>query len=385
MTPASRAGTPAFTPGFPASSLLREPTQRVTVGQQANSDFSEPIELPQPRSRVDAERFTLCHRRGTVAVLDDDEVFTEALALQLPPDWPLQAYSNPKEFVEIVKGQTALWEDEYWAHQNLVGRWRAAGPGNCQLIPLIIDHWRRTPARMNMLKVCMVDQHMPTTTGLQVLSQLSDWPGTKILLSGFRDDGMVATAFNHRLIDRAVNKTTDLAHMLRQLVRGLLQCRDDRANHIWSDTFAREQLNLLRVPSISQELTAFAHKTWVEWICIGEPFGILGLDVNGVVSWLQLEPVSQLAAASELAGVYGASASQQNDIRCGRSLSNVELIAACGLDSSAMTLQPAFHVGSPGTLLASLTRVDLTNLGGPLPGMRQVARKVPCPAQSVAA
>lgn len=385
MIPASRAGTPAFTLGFAAGAHLHAPVRRMLTGEDANSDFSPPIELAQPRSRADAERFPLCHRRGAVAVLDDDDVFTQALALQLPPEWPLQAFSDPKEFVDVVNGQTALWEDEYWAHQTLVARWRAAEPGDGQLIPMIIEHWRRTPARMKMLKVCLVDHHMPRATGLQVLSQLTDWPGTKILLSGFRDDAIAAAAFNHRLIDRAVNKASDLAHLLNQLVRGRLQCRDDRANQIWSDTFGRDQLNLLRVPLISQELTAFAHKTWVEWICIGDPFGILGLDVNGVVSWLQLEPASQLSAASEVAAVYGASASEQDEIRSGRCLSNVELIAACGLDTCAMKVLPAFHVGTSGALLAALAKVDLTNLGGPLPGLRQFVDKIAVPSESMAA
>ena len=63
-----------------------------------------------------------------------------------------------------------------------------------------------------------------------------------------------------------------------------------------------------------------AMRRWTEHVVIGEPFGILGMDLSGAVSWLQLEPASGLEALAEVAQVEGVPAEGLEDIRAGRML-----------------------------------------------------------------
>ena len=58
---------------------------------------------------------------------------------------------------------------------------------------------------------------------------------------------------------------------------------------------------------------------------IGDPFGILGMDAAGYVSWLQLESPAGLPALAEVAEQAGLDARAVDDIRQGRRLANVEL------------------------------------------------------------
>ena len=103
-----------------------------------------------------------------------------------------------------------------------------------------------------------------------------------------------------------------------------------RRHQIWNRTLSVDQALLLRMPAIAQDLAHFARRTWVEWVAIGEPFGILGIDSSGVISWLQLEPVSELAVLAEAAAGHGATPAEQDDIRRGRSISDYKLQKCLG-------------------------------------------------------
>ena len=63
---------------------------------------------------------------------------------------------------------------------------------------------------------------------------------------------------------------------------------------------------------------------------IGEPFGVLGMDAAGHVSWLQLETAEGLKALAELAELEGVPPSGLDDIRQGRKLADLELRQALG-------------------------------------------------------
>ena len=130
-----------------------------------------------------------------------------------------------------------------------------------------------------------------------------------------------------------------------------------RRHQIWSRTLSVDQSLLLCMPSIAGDLANFALRTWVEWVVIGKPFGILGIDGAGQVSLLQLEPAAELPALAEAAARHGATACEQDDIRNGRSISDYKLQKCLGRDKPPSVL-PAFYVGDSGELLAAIQRVD---------------------------
>lgn len=100
-------------------------------------------------------------------------------------------------------------------------------------------------------------------------------------------------------------------------------------------------------------------------MAIGDPFGVLGMDAEGHVGWLQLEPTEGLLALAELAEVAGVEAAQLREIRSGSRLADVELQQALS-SARPCTLMPAMPVGSTESgLLAALFPVEAA--GGPDP------------------
>ena len=91
---------------------------------------------------------------------------------------------------------------------------------------------------------------------------------------------------------------------------------------------------------------------------IGDPFGVLGVDEAGVATWLQLEPVCELAAVAELAAGHGACAEEVRQIKAGENITNAKLHQALG-DASAARVLPAFSIGSSGTLIAATSSIPL--------------------------
>ncbi len=323
--------------------------------------------------------FSMFHRPGTVVFLDDDADYLQMLALMLPRRWHVRLFTRPNECLNYLQQEPPFWEADAWNQQQLIDEWRGGKP----LIPQILDYWSNYTERYALARVCVVDYTMPSMDGLQALSELVDWPGSRVLLTGQADEQIAVSAFNRGLIDQFIPKQTpDIAGRLISAVEHLLSAPNARHAQIWRATLSPEQNALLRTPSISRELAAFAAKQWVEHVVIGNPFGILGLDAEGHASWLQLETRQGLATLGELAELEGLKAAALNDIKAGRSLANLELRQAVS-PQLPVELAGAFPIGGDGTVFAAHFNIALANGTGPASGYsqwltRQAARRVIC-------
>lgn len=287
--------------------------------------------------------FPLFHRPGTVVFLDDDPDYLEMLALVLPRQWHVKLFLRPAECIGYLLQEPPFWEADAWNQQQLIEHWRSGTP----LVPQILAYWAKYTERYALSRVCVVDFSMPGMDGLQALSALGDWPGARVLLTGQADEQVAVQAFNRGLIHQFIPKqSADIQHRLVEAVEQLLHTPHARHAQTWRVTLNQEQDALLRRPSVAQWLAPFCQRRWVEYITIGEPFGVLGMDAAGSVSWLQLETRAGLPALAELAEVAGVDAAGQQTIRAGRQLADVELCQALSADQPA-TLVPAFAVGAP--------------------------------------
>jgi CheY-like chemotaxis protein len=298
--------------------------------------------------------FPLFHRPGTVVFLDDDPDYLEMLALVLPRQWHVKLFLRPLECINYLQQEPPFWEADAWNQQQLVEQWRAGKP----LIPQILGYWSKYTERYALTRVCVFDYSMPAMDGLTALGELVDWPGSRVLLTGQADEQVAVRAFNRGLIDQFIAKQTpDISRRLIEAVEHLLNTPNARHAQIWRATLSPEQNASLRVPAVSRDLAAFAAKRWVEHVVIGDPFGILGMDAQGGVSWLQLESRDGLKALGELAEVEGMSSEALADIRAGRALADFELRQALGRDGPPQ-LNAAFTVGDEPSLLAAVFNVD---------------------------
>jgi CheY-like chemotaxis protein len=301
--------------------------------------------------------FTLHRRPGSVVFLDDDPDYLEMLAEVMPPEWHVRLFMSPVDCIDQLMTEPAGWEADGWRQQEIVNRWQSGTP----LIPQILQYWREDQtARFAFTKVCVVDYAMPAMSGLQVLGELSGWTGHRVLLTGRIEEQLAVSAFNRGLIERFVPKqASDIRLRLTGAIQELLDQPDARHEQTWRSTLSREQHALLCDPAIAAQLNELVRSQgWVEHIVIGAPFGLLAMDANGLVSWLQLEPAQNLPDLAEMAESQGWNPAVVEDVRAGKKLLDLELELALGA-SRKPEAQAAFCMaGTHDKVYAALFRID---------------------------
>lgn len=297
--------------------------------------------------------FPLYRRPGGVVFLDDDRDYLEMLAEVMPPDWYVRLFLRPVACIEFLQQEPPHWEADAWAQQEIVNRWRQG----TSLIPQILQYWRENgTARFALTQVCVVDYSMPAMSGLRVLSALTGWSGSRILLTGRADEQLAVSAFNRGLINQFIPKqSAEIRLRLTDAIQSLRQLPHARHQPTWRATLTREQHALLCDPAIAQALEHLTRRQgWIEHVVIGSPFGVLALDQKGGVSWLQLEPAENLPELAEMAASQGWDAPTVQDIRAGKRLLDLELQLALGTRQQAQPRQAFAMAGESARLYAAL-------------------------------
>ena len=363
------AGEHAWLKGSPQanSPVACQPPAGSTEGSQAeNPDANDPGAIPCPatstRPLSAGHPFALHHRPGSVAILDHQLDQLERLHTELPRDWNVLTFASPNSCLNHLQQEPPRWEADLWAQQRIVERWRAGVP----LVPQILRYWNSHPHRRLLTQACVCDDMLPGVDGLELFSELVDWPGYRILLNCSDDEDAAADALNSGLIDaHLARQVPQLAAPLTDVVKALLDQPDFRFEQIWSATFSSRQLELLGNPSVAENLRNFAQRSWVEWIAIGQPFGILGIDRIGNVSWLQLVASGELADPALASSVY-AEPPSRHDISDSFSLNEPKLLEGAGSATPGRVV-PVFSVGARSELLAAIQPLD-TGPWGPARG-----------------
>jgi CheY-like chemotaxis protein len=295
-------------------------------------------------------RFPLAYRAGAVAVLDDDPGEVQKLGAALAPEWKVRTFGHTDSCTNAIQQEPPLWEQDYWAQQRVVEDWRK---GRGSLLRLVLDYWRAHPERGELTKVLLADHLMAGTDGLAALAELAGWPGCKALLTGDAETEVAHEALGRGQIDACIPKRIAISGS-GATVRALMHRPDARANRIWHSTLTPAEWQLLDDDGAAADLLNYAYGRWQEWICIGEPFGILGVDHWGGISWLQLQDRARLDEAARLAVHYCLRDSDVSAIAEGRCLSNIELLLALGEGAGHFAALPAFGLGPSGRLLGAL-------------------------------
>lgn len=294
--------------------------------------------------------FPLAYRPGAVAVLDDDPGEVERLGAALAHDWAVRAFGYPASCTNAIQQEPPLWEQDYWAQQRVVEDWKK---GRGPLLRLVLDYWTSHPDRCALTKVLLADHLMVGTDGLSTLIELAEWPGCKALLTGDAEIDAALEALRRGQIDACIPKRVATCGG-GATVRALMHRPDARAHGIWHATLAPAQARLLDDDGVAAALLRYARGRWHEWICIGEPFGVLGIDLWGGVSWLQLQDPAGLEQEAARAQHCCLRPADVRGIAAGHCLSNIELLQALGDSTGHFAALPAFALGSEGRLLGAL-------------------------------
>ena len=300
--------------------------------------------------------FPLYRRPGGVIFLDDDPDYLEMLAEVMPADWDVRLLLQPVDCINQLQQEPPRWEADCWKQQEIINRWREG----VALIPQILQYWREDgTARFDLTQVCVVDYAMPAMSGLRVLSELIDWSGSRILLTGRADEQLAVSAFNRGLIEQFIPKQSpDLRLRLTEAIQHLLRLPNARHQNMWRTTLSRTHNSLLSIPSVARDLETLALKhQWVEHMLIGAPFGVLALNAQGQVSWLQLEPAENLSELAEMAESQGWTGQDLSDVRVGSKLIDLELQVALG-SGRKPELREAITLGTEQLVRAAIFPIE---------------------------
>ena len=277
--------------------------------------------------------------------VDDDPGYLQSMMDVLPEFWFLMATTKPSDCIEKLKPQTTRSEADAWRHQEMVYRWR----DGYSLVRQVLDYWRDDGAeRFDMVQVLLVDYAMPAMSALRLLSALQGWSGARVLLSGMANEHLALTAFNRGLIEKYIPKQLpSVKSRIVKEVKALRQLSMARQRQAWRATLLPEQQALL----LDSEVSAALHgvrlrEGWIEHVVIGAPFGVLGLNGKGGVSWLQLELPAGFDRLSKLAHSNGFDAVTVYGIRNRQLLIANELRKCLGFEFQP-TAAAAFVIGAP--------------------------------------
>ena len=291
---------------------------------------------------------SLYKRPGIVSFLDDDADFLELLGEVMPSDWSLKLFDEPAGLFESMQADNQVFADETWQHQSILEK----AKGGESAIAQMLHYWRTDGIkRYSTTRVFVVDYSMPALTGLEVLERLEDWPGARLMLTGQADEMLAVTAFNKGLIHQFIPKQTkDLARRLIETIGSLLDMPLGDLGKIWLNNLTREQLTLVRDAAVANWLISLVRaQGWVEYVVVGAPFGILGLNADGMAGWLQIEHHDSARSLEELAEVVNTldlTPAQVQGVKEGELVVDFELQLALRCDGPLHTA-PALHL--PGT------------------------------------
>jgi len=305
---------------------------------------------------------SLFQRPGGIVFLDDDPDYLDMLGMVVPANWQVELYSRPSGFAKRMQHENERWEADAAIQMDMIDRGHQGQP----LLPQVLGYWASTPSRYPLVKTCVVDYAMPGTNGLLVLDALQDWPGSRVLLTGQADEQVAVKAFNNGLIDQFVPKQApNITEHLLSTLHKMSRAAHPRLNTLWRTALRPGQQFLLQVPSVSQALQAHTEQHWVEYVVLGEPFGVLGLTAAGECHWLQLEPTASLRDLAELAGSAGLGFDVVRSIENGRQLAAIELHQQLHLPGP-VRVAPAVPIGDDGTLLAARFVLATSELPQPI-------------------
>jgi hypothetical protein len=290
------------------------------------------------------------------------------LGMVLPAEWSIELYSHPSPFLQRMEDAVSLWREETEAHIQIVESWREGVP----LLPSVLRYWADHPERHELVRGVVVDFSIPAKNGIDVLKALGEWRGSRILLTCYEDLSIAVTAFNEGLIDQFIPK-----HGSPELVpRGLRQLRwsgNPVVNALWESMLKPWQKQVLSEPGIIEEIALLSESRWVEHFVLFEPFGVIGLTMNGECEWLQLECDFSRQALAEIGSEVGLASSAISAIENGKMIAAIELHDQLRT-KGAVQMEAANSFGNSTNLRWALFQVDTTSLGVHIKPYRDVLR-----------
>jgi len=267
-----------------------------------------------------------------IVYVDDDGAFLDALRKTMPKHSSREFRDSPRLTLEAIRGETPYWRAIELLLANAHEARDTPGGEASLYVKRYFQDWRR----FHLTGVLIVDYTMPGMTGIDLVRELDDCPSRRVLLTGVADAEVAVRAFNQGLIQKFIPKSTP------NLNREITNCADEmhrsvceHLGHLMRGTLTGKQVELLHERSVVQGLERKIEEMgWIEYVVVGQPFGILGLSHDGPLQWLQLETEQSLSDHAESLADYKYEASDVKAVRDCTALSAHEILTKLGLPAT---------------------------------------------------
>jgi CheY-like chemotaxis protein len=290
--------------------------------------------------------FKLFQRPHSMVCIDDDVSFIEVLAMSAPPTWDVHYFTKTKNCITHLSNHAQMMQRDLNQFKQ-VFQTPSDGKG---VIASTLQYWRQNPQRWGLCELGFFDYSMPKMNGLELLVQVPDWRGTRILLTGFADEKIAIKAFNEGLIQHFLKKHEEpLVNTLMQAVDQLSPYTHNTQHSLCQNQLNDTQASLLKHSLTSDALNLFVKTHWIEYVVLSDPFGILGLDAQGKLSWLQLERQCDIDDLKAIAASEPWDTATHEALASGAVLSNSLLRQALN-DGIAPAIAPVAEFGDEGLI-----------------------------------
>ncbi len=280
-------------------------------------------------------RFPLVRLPKRVVYVDDDGAFLDALRKTMPKN-AREFRDSPQTTLEALRGETPYWRAIELLLSNAQEARDTPGGEAALYVQRYFQDWRR----FHLTGVLIVDYNMPGMTGIDLVRELEDCPARRVLLTGVADAEVAVRAFNQGLIQKFIPKSTpNLNREIMSSVDEMHRSVCEHLGHLMRGTISAEQVELLHERSVADGLAKKIEELdWLEYIVVGQPFGLLGLAHDGPLQWLQLETPQSLSDHAEALADYGYSAPDVAAVRSCTALSAHEILTKLGLPANKMVI-----------------------------------------------
>lgn len=291
--------------------------------------------------------FPLFSQNGILLSLDDEEIFHRLLEKVLRR-WSIKHFTEIPAFTEAMMQQVSLQDKACDRLNKMLVEWREEGTS---LKESLLQFWSE-PDFQGLASLVMVDYRMPHSSGIEVLSNpvLQSWRGGKLLLTAHADDRIAVGAFNGSLIDKFITKQVMASdpHALDVIITEVVGAGNEALQRVWaSQVTHQQQLSLEHCRN--RVIQLIRQKGWVRHAVLGQPFGILGMNAEGRVQWLQLETRESFQELTELIEESNISAKDRKSILDRKCLPLLELHVED--KPNGVEVRPAFELSDEGTNL----------------------------------
>jgi CheY-like chemotaxis protein len=266
----------------------------------------------------------LFKRPHSVLLLDDDAAFMSWLSLSLPYEWRLNCFSNDIDAAQYLNQSMVDIQADWSLLEDIAN----STDSSSKLIQ-VLSYWHQQTQRWQLCQLGIVDYAMPGLTGVDFLSQFPNWAGNRILLTGFADERVAVQAFNTGAIQQYIRKQNqNLAQLIVNSAGPLNHDIAAEYQKMWHAKLSIAQRRVLRDKNIAHQLAQWCDTHLLEYIFLSNPFGIVGLNAQGQLHWVQLVFAQQLPELEQDAKEQGWDEVTLGHVREGKAISNYALRAA---------------------------------------------------------